>query len=80
MARWVLYIIECRDSSLYTGITTDIQKRLQSHNEGKASKYTRIRRPVKIVYTEDFATESSARRREAKVKSFSREEKLKLVA
>ncbi|MFA4980895.1 MAG: GIY-YIG nuclease family protein [Candidatus Omnitrophota bacterium] len=80
MKEWVLYIIKCRDGSLYTGITTDLNKRLRLHNEGKASKYTRSRRPVRLARTEVFNNESSARKREAEVKSLSRAEKLELTA
>jgi len=74
-----LYIIKCRDGSLYTGITTDLAKRLKCHNEGKASKYTRARKPVKIVHKEFFDNESAARKREIKVKGLSRAEKIELV-
>lgn len=79
MSSWILYIIECHDGSLYAGITTNLVRRLKCHNEGKATRYTRIRRPVKLVYREDFDNESSARKREAKVKSLSRTEKLELI-
>ena len=79
MKKWILYIIECRDGSLYTGITVDLNKRMKSHNEGKASKYTRIRKPVKIAHQEIFNDESSARRREIEIKKLSRQDKLKLI-
>ena len=78
MKRWVLYIIECSDGSLYTGITTDLNKRIKSHNEGKASKYTRVRTPIKLEHIELFDSESQARKREAAIKNFPRQEKLKL--
>jgi putative endonuclease len=79
MGRWTLYIVECKDSSLYTGITNDLEKRLEKHNKGKASKYTRSRLPVKLVYREIYKTESSVRKREIEVKNFSRQDKLKLI-
>ena len=76
---WIAYILKCSDGSLYTGITTDLKKRLKCHNNGKASKYTRSRRPVKVVYSESFVNESSARKREAEIKQFSRQSKLELI-
>ncbi|MDP3804718.1 MAG: GIY-YIG nuclease family protein, partial [Candidatus Omnitrophota bacterium] len=63
----------------YTGITTDLRKRLKCHNEGLATKYTRPRRPVKLVYSEVLGTESLARKREAAIKKLSRQSKLELI-
>ncbi len=80
MSNWTLYIIKCRDGSLYTGITTDLAKRLKRHNEGKAAKYTRGRRPVKLVHSELFDNVSLARKREIEIHSFPRKKKLKLTA
>jgi putative endonuclease len=79
MSKWRLYILECSDSSLYTGITTDLDKRIKRHNEGRATKYTRIRKPVKLVYTELCGTECRARQREIEVKKLSRKKKLELI-
>ena len=79
MRSWLLYIIECVDGSLYTGITTDLRKRINAHNDGSASRYTRAKRPVKLLYIENIATESEARKREAEVKKLSHIDKLKLV-
>lgn len=79
MGNWSLYIVCCRDGSLYTGITTDLEKRLKRHNEGRAAKYTRARKPVKLVYTEACDGESQAKKREAEIKKMSRLEKLKLI-
>jgi len=79
MKRWTLYILECSDGSLYTGITTDIEKRLKCHSDGKASKYTRAKLPIKLVYTKSLKSESSARKEEARIKGLSRKEKLTLV-
>ena len=58
------YILKCMDGSLYTGWTNDIDKRLKAHNEGKGAKYTKGRRPVKLVYVEEFKTKEEAMRRE----------------
>ena len=76
---WKLYILQCADGSLYTGITTDVQKRTAVHNSGKGAKYTRSRRPVMPVYTETCGDHSIALKRELEIKSMSREQKLKLI-
>ena len=76
---WVLYMLMCSDASLYTGITADLEKRLRLHDEGKASKYTRSKRPLTLVYNEGLENESSARRREVEVKELSRQKKLELI-
>ena|SRR5581483_523305 len=76
---WTLYILECRDGTFYTGIAKDLGRRLLQHNEGRASRYTRSRRPVKILYQEPCADRSEASIREAAVKSLSRREKEKLI-
>ena len=73
------YILRCRDGSLYTGWTNDLEKRLQRHNAGTASKYTRCRRPVELVYTEAFDTKEQAMRREVQIKQLPREKKLALI-
>jgi putative endonuclease len=79
MTKWKVYILRCNDGSLYTGITTDIKKRLKRHNDGKASKYTRVKKPVEIVYTEDAINATSAKKREFEIKKLSRQNKLKLI-
>ena len=79
MSKWILYILRCRDKSLYTGITTNLENRIKCHNEGKASKYTRSRRPVRLVYKMAAGSESSARKEEARIKGLSRKEKLLLI-
>jgi putative endonuclease len=77
---YYLYILECSDNTLYTGITTDIQRRVKEHNSSvKGAKYTRVRRPVKLVYKEEFTDRSSASKREAEIKKLSRKEKLALI-
>ncbi len=76
---WFLYIVQCRDTSLYTGITTDISRRVNEHNTKKGAFYTQNKTPVKLVYQEAMRNQSHARKREAQIKQLTREEKLKLV-
>lgn len=73
------YILRCADNSLYTGYTTDLEKRIAAHNSGKGAKYTRLRRPVKLVYFETHPTKTEAMRREAMIKQLSKREKEKLI-
>jgi putative endonuclease len=77
-AAWHVYIVECRDGSYYTGITTDLQRRLGMHNSGVASRYTRTRRPVRYRYAEARASQSAALKREAEIKGWSRDRKAAL--
>lgn len=76
--QWVLYILECRDSTLYTGITDNLEHRLSVHGTPKGAKYTRGRGPFQLRYTETCADHSQALRRELQIKSLSRAEKQKL--
>ena len=76
---WELYILRCGDGTLYTGITTDVEKRLEVHRCGKGAKYTRGRGPLELVYREECGDHSAALKREAEIKKLSREEKLKLT-
>ncbi|MDP3791258.1 MAG: GIY-YIG nuclease family protein [Candidatus Omnitrophota bacterium] len=76
---WQVYIIECKDSKLYTGVTTDIDRRLSEHNLRKGAKFTRVRAPVKLVYKQKVATRSAALKREAAIKKLPRAEKLSLI-
>ena len=76
---WHVYIVQCSDGSLYTGSTTDIEARLKRHNAGKASKYTRSRRPVALVYTEEFDDRPTALSREIEIKNFGVENKKRLI-
>ena len=76
---WYVYILKCKDDSFYTGITTNLNERLKRHNAGKASKYTRTRRPVELVHREELANKSLARRREIQIKDFSRKKKEELI-
>lgn len=77
---WVVYIVECADRSLYTGITNDLQQRMAAHQAGKGAKYTRHRGPLILRYTETWDSKSAALRREAAIKSFDRATKLMLIA
>ena len=70
----------CSDNTLYTGWTTDLDRRLAAHNNGSGAKYTRARRPVTLVYYEVFATKEEAMQREWQIKQLPRKEKLKLIA
>ena len=77
---WYLYGVECADRSLYTGITTDLDRRLNEHNNSpKAAKYTRSRRPVKLVYAETHIDRSSACKAEFAFKKLSRKKKLEII-
>jgi len=74
------YIVECADGTFYTGWTTDLEKRVATHNAGRGSRYTRLRRPVKLVYFENLPDRSKAMRREVKIKRLSRPAKLKRIS
>lgn len=75
-----LYILQCSDETLYTGITTDLKRRTLEHNEGKAgAKYTRARRPVSVIYSRRFRNRSNASREESRIKSLTRSQKLELI-
>ena len=81
MQNWFVYIVRCADDTLYTGIATDVERRVQEHN-GKGrpgAKYTRSRQPVAVVYQEQHATRSEASKRECEIKRMGRAEKLELA-
>ena len=81
MSAWFVYILECADDTLYTGVTTDVARREQEHNGSeKGARYTRVRQPVKLVYCEEAEDRSSAQKREAAIKRLSRQEKQRLIA
>ena len=74
-----VYIVHCIDDTYYTGWTTDIQNRLKNHNTGKGAKYTKYRRPVKLVHLEEFENKSDALKREYEIKQLTRKEKEELI-
>jgi len=77
---YFIYILKCNDDTLYTGITTDVERRLSEHNSSpKGAKYTKVRRPVTLVYTEELADRSSACKREYAIKKLTRSEKKALI-
>lgn len=77
---WIVYILRCKDDTLYTGITDHLEKRIKMHNAGVGAKYTRGRGPVSLFYWETHPDKSSALRREYAIKQLTREEKLKLAS
>lgn len=76
---WKLYILRCGDGSLYTGITTDVGKRLETHRSGKGAKYTRGRGPLELVYSEDCGDHSAALKREMEIKALTKTQKEALI-
>ena len=73
------YILKCKDGSLYTGWTNDLEQRVAAHNTGKGAKYTKARRPVELVYFEEYETKEQAMKREYAIKQMARKDKLELV-
>ena len=77
---YFIYILKCCDETLYTGITTDLKRRVDEHNNSdKGAKYTKLRRPVELVYTEESQNRSTASKREYAIKKLTRKEKLELI-
>jgi predicted GIY-YIG superfamily endonuclease len=76
---WFVYIVRCNDDSLYTGVTTDVVRRVDQHNSGRGAKYTRSRRPVRGVWEAMADSRSTAQKIESSIKKLSKEEKEKLV-
>ena len=77
--RWYVYIVRCRNDALYTGITTDVVRRVDEHNRGKGARYTRANGPVVLVHTEPAAGHAEALRRERAIKRLPRRKKLELI-
>lgn len=73
------YVLLCRDGTFYTGWTNDLKRRVKAHNLGKGAKYTRCRRPVKLVYYEEFPTKREAMKRECAIKRMGRKEKERMI-
>lgn len=80
MSEWSVYIVRCADTTLYTGITNDLEKRISAHNAGMGAKYTKARGPVELVYVEEVADRSTASKREHIIKKLNRAEKLALIS
>jgi putative endonuclease len=76
---WYVYIVECSDGTLYTGITTDVNKRIETHNKGKGAKYTKTRLPVVLRASFDGFDKSTAAKEEYRIKQLTRKEKLKMI-
>ncbi|MFA5388759.1 MAG: GIY-YIG nuclease family protein [Candidatus Omnitrophota bacterium] len=76
---WHAYILKCSDNSLYTGVTTDVSRRVKEHNSGKGGSYTRSHLPVKLLYQENHSTRSKALKREIQIKRLPRSQKLSLI-
>ena len=77
---YFVYILKCSDDTLYTGITTDVKRRVKEHNNSdKGAKYTKLRRPVEVVYSEESEDRSSASKREYAIKKLKRKEKMELI-
>ena len=75
-----MYVVRCADDTLYTGYTTDLERRIKTHNAGKGAKYTRVRRPVKLIYSESFASKNQAMSAEATFTRKTRKQKLVYIA
>ena len=76
---WTVYILKCSDNSLYTGITLDLERRLDEHSKGKGGKYTKGRGPFTVMFTEQQGTRSRALKREAAIKAMTKKGKLDLI-
>jgi len=76
---WYVYIVECKDGKLYVGITKDLDRRIKLHKQGLACRFTKYRKPVRLVYKEKCDTKSEARRRELQIKRYGRKKKLELI-
>ena len=79
MKRNYTYMVKCSDGTLYTGWTTNLEHRVKAHNDGEGAKYTRSRRPVELVYYEEYATKAEAMKREYSIKQLTRKQKEKLI-
>ena len=77
---WFVYLVRCRDGTIYTGITNDVDTRLKKHNQGRGAKYTAQRRPVALLYTETYPDQNSARKREFQLKGWTKQKKEALAA
>lgn len=76
---WFVYIIECSDGKFYTGISNNVERRVKAHNSGSGCRFTKYRRPVELLYTEEYSTKPEALSRELRIKKLSRVKKLELI-
>ena len=74
-----VYIVKCADGTYYTGYTNDLNRRIEQHNQGEGAKYTKGRRPVELVYSNEFDSKSKAMKREYKIKQLTRQKKIELI-
>ncbi|MDW3094879.1 MAG: GIY-YIG nuclease family protein [Gammaproteobacteria bacterium] len=79
MNTWAVYILECKDKTLYTGITNNLERRIQQHESGQGAKYTKGRGPFRIIYTESCEDQSMALKREHQIKQLTKQGKLDLI-
>ena len=79
-AKWYIYILECKDKKLYTGITSNLEERIAQHNRGAGCRFTKFRGPFTLLYAEELKTRESALKREAQIKGFTRQKKLALIS
>ena len=79
MKGWYIYILKCSDGTFYTGISTNISERVKRHNSGHGAKYTRVRRPVDLIYSQKASSKSEAKKKEIGIKSLSRQNKERLI-
>ncbi len=77
---WYLYIARCNDNTLYTGVTTDVRRRIKEHNEGTGAKYTRGRGPIQLLFSEEYSNRSTAQIAESKIKKLKRKEKEEYIS
>ena len=78
--KWFLYLAECQDKSIYTGVSADVDRRLREHNSGKGGDYTRTKRPLKLIYVEPASSRDEALKRESQIKRWARRKKLALAS
>lgn len=79
MKKYYTYMLRCKDNTIYSGFTVDIEKRVETHNAGKGAKYTRARLPVELVYYEEFGVKSEALKRERELKKYTHKEKEEII-
>ncbi|WP_119317964.1 GIY-YIG nuclease family protein [Companilactobacillus formosensis] len=78
-SKYYVYMLLCSDKTFYTGTSNNVEKRVKTHNAGKGAKYTKVRRPVQLMYTEELANKSAALKREIAIKKLTRQQKEQLL-